>query len=447
MEHRDHRKKHNPHMLDAHIGLERESLRVDADGRLARTVHPFPGDPQIDRDFSENQTEFITGIYETPGAVYDALFELHRRAARGLAELPTGQEYLWPFSNPPVIGREEENSPAQYYGDAAWKTEYRNHLRERYGTRLMLYSGVHFNFSFSDAFFEQMYRDFCGNCSAEDVRRFCRACGKAGQADLTAFRDACYLNMSAWGTRYAWLVVYLFAASSVLDPSFFDDPETAAADERHLRYSSPRSSEIGYWNTFDPVLDYSDLKRYVDSIVRYVEDGSLMIPAELYYPVRVKPAGLYRMEALREEGISHIEFRTVDVNPYSPVGIFREDIQFLHLLMVYLMYREEKPFTPEEQLDALHDLKKAALYDDSTVLSNGISVRENARLVLADIEGFFRKGVFTSVERRYIREALTYQKRKLAPGCRYAEIVRREFGENYQEKGLELAKKHAETLR
>ena len=145
--------------------------------------------------------------------------------------------------------------------------------------------------------------------------------------------------------------------------------------------------------------------------------------------------------------INHIEFRTIDENPFSPVGIFREDIQFLHLLMVYLMYRKARPFPPEEQLNALRDMKKAALFDDSQPLSNGISIRENARLALADIEGFYRKGVFTAVETRYIREAIAYQKRKLAPGCRYADLVRREFADDYMAKGLALAKKHAETLR
>ncbi|MBQ6582311.1 MAG: hypothetical protein IJH77_00635, partial [Mogibacterium sp.] len=127
--------------------------------------------------------------------------------------------------------------------------------------------------------------------------------------------------------------------------------------------------------------------------------------------------------------------------------IFREDIQFLHLLMVWLMYHLEKEFTPQEQISALHDMKKAALYDDNTLLSNGISVRENAHLTLAGIEGFFRKGVFTAVERSYIHEALWYQKQKLIPGNRYAEIVRREFGDDYQARGLELAKRHAKRLR
>ena len=408
--------QYNCYMLDTNIGLEKESLRVDADGKLAQTPHPFPGDPHIDRDFSENQTEFITGIYDTPGAVVDELTRLHSKAAKKLLKLPTGPEYLWPFSNPPKIVSDKENPPAEFLGEDRWKTEYRYHLRERYGTRLMLYSGIHFNMSFTDEFLNR----------------------------LSVSRNNAYLNLSAWALRYAWLVIYLTAASPVIDPSFFTNPKEAEKARHH--YSSPRSSRIGYWNTFDPVLDYSSLDRCIDSIEAYVNDGSLMYPAELYYPVRLKPAGRYDMDALRENGISHIEIRVVDENPYSPIGIFKEDVQFLHLLMVFLMYRTPKEFTAEEQLVALHDMKAAALYNDRTVLSNGKSIWRNARDTLHEMYGFFRRGAFSRIEKAYIQEALNYQAQKLERGKRTAERVRQDFDEDYMEKGLALAKAHSDAL-
>ena len=45
------------HLLDGAFGIEMESLRVLEDGTLSQTIHPFPGDAHIVRDFSENQTE------------------------------------------------------------------------------------------------------------------------------------------------------------------------------------------------------------------------------------------------------------------------------------------------------------------------------------------------------------------------------------------------------
>lgn len=454
-------KRLDKNILAARMGLEKESLRVDRRGRLAQTSHPFPDDAELDVDFSGNQLEFVTDVCDSADEVWEALRRLHGKAARVLEKRETGPEYLWPFSNPPYVQAEGENPPMEFCGEKAWKTAYRNHLRDRYGTQLMLYSGIHFNLSFPEKFWEAI-----------------SAIGDAGEKRRSA--DAAYLNLAAWTTRYAWLIVYLFAASSVLDESYFCPGKKDGTP--CLKYASPRSSEIGYWNDFEPVLDYRSLEGYVDSILKYTEDGTLMSPAELYYPVRLKSAGLYDLERLRREGVSHIEIRIIDENPYSEIGIFREDVRFLHLLMVYLASRAPKPFPEGEQLRALRDMKRAALFDDSTCLSNGLSIRENAVQALQEMEEFFEDdgsasgdssapvgvaapvtgsaigggsanvGVVApvkgsaSAEWAYIREALNFQWRKLEPGGRPAEIIREEFRKEYNRKGLELAKAHSRKL-
>lgn len=460
-------KRLDKNILAARMGLEKESLRVDRRGRLAQTSHPFPDDAELDVDFSGNQLEFVTDVCDSADEVWEALRRLHGKAARVLEKRETGPEYLWPFSNPPYVQAEGENPPMEFCGEKAWKTAYRNHLRDRYGTQLMLYSGIHFNLSFPEKFWEAI-----------------SAIGDAGEKRRSA--DAAYLNLAAWTTRYAWLIVYLFAASSVLDESYFCPGKKDGTP--CLKYASPRSSEIGYWNDFEPVLDYRSLEGYVDSILKYTEDGTLMSPAELYYPVRLKSAGLYDLERLRREGVSHIEIRIIDENPYSEIGIFREDVRFLHLLMVYLASRAPKPFPEGEQLRALRDMKRAALFDDSNCLSNGLSIRENAVQALQEMEEFFEDdgsvigdgsasgdssapvgvaapvtgsaigggsanvGVVApvkgsaSAEWAYIWEALNFQWRKLEPGGRPAEIIREEFRKEYNRKGLELAKAHSRKL-
>lgn len=453
-------KRLDKNILAARMGLEKESLRVDRRGRLAQTSHPFPDDADLDVDFSGNQLEFVTDVCDSADEVWEALRRLHRKAARVLEKRETGPEYLWPFSNPPYVQAEGENPPMEFCGEKAWKTAYRKHLRDRYGTQLMLYSGIHFNLSFPAAFWSTI--------------------------SPGTDKDAAYLNLAAWTTRYAWLIVYLFAASPVLDESYFCPGKKDGTP--CLKYASPRSSEIGYWNDFEPVLDYRSLEGYVDSILKYTEDGTLMSPAELYYPVRLKSAGLYDLERLRREGVSHIEIRIIDENPYSEIGIFREDVRFLYLLMVYLASRAPKPFPEGEQLRALRDMKRAALFDDSTCLSNGLSIRENAVQALQKMEEFFEDGDSAigddsasgdgaapvgvaapvtgsapgdgsapvgvvapmtgsaSAEWAYIREALDFQWRKLEPGGRPAEIIREEFRKGYNRKGLELAKAHSRKL-
>ncbi|MCD8335671.1 MAG: glutamate--cysteine ligase [Lachnospiraceae bacterium] len=135
-------------LLSGNFGLEKEGLRVDEQGFLSHSPHPFPDDPYIVRDFCENQTEINTSVQ--PG-VRQALKELEEhtgRIWRTLAQL-SPREYLWPFSNPPYIRSERDIPIAQFGGSETGKTTYREHLSERYGRYKMTFCGIHFNYSFN----------------------------------------------------------------------------------------------------------------------------------------------------------------------------------------------------------------------------------------------------------------------------------------------------------
>ncbi len=414
-----------PYLLKGSFGLEREAMRVDENGLPAQTAHPFAGTCRISRDFSENQMELITNVWNTPEEVCNELTQLHCKAEKKLSEMSTGKEYLWPFSNPPKISGEEDNPVALFNGDSRWKTEYRRYLKQKYGSRLMLYSGVHVNFSFSEEFLNALYEQCC-----------------IGFEDRTSFVNHVYLDLNAWGTRMAWLIVYLMAAS----PVYHGTLHKKGSETVISKYASPRCSKIGYWNEFDPILDYMDLQSYVNSIKSYVTSGELLYPAELYYPVRIKPRGNYDLDTLARYGVDHIEFRVIDDNPFEPSGVCKKDVEFLHLLMIYLLFREDREFTPKEQVTVLNDMKTAALLDDSILLSNGISIRENAKLELEKMSMFFKDKENTEEISEYIENVLNYQFSKLKKGCRYAERVVAEFSDNYQEKGTALAKQHSKEL-
>ena len=77
-------------------GLEREGLRVEADGRPALTPHPFgPEERAITVDFAEAQAELITAPCGSPEAAWAELGEAHRRLRARL-----GAELFWPLSLP-----------------------------------------------------------------------------------------------------------------------------------------------------------------------------------------------------------------------------------------------------------------------------------------------------------------------------------------------------------
>ena len=81
------------HLLKGNFGLERETLRITEDGFLSQTPHPFAGDANIVRDFSENQVEINTGVNPTPKAVVAELAAHDARVRETLLALPH-PEYL-----------------------------------------------------------------------------------------------------------------------------------------------------------------------------------------------------------------------------------------------------------------------------------------------------------------------------------------------------------------
>ena len=383
------------HLAEAEFGIERESLRVTSGGALAQTKHPFGKHKNIDRDFCENQVEIIGDVFNTPGEMLAQLNALQNEIN---AELAKNGEYLWPFSNPPKFGGEDEIPVADFRGSLRSKSLYRYYLAEKYGKRKMLFSGIHLNFSFSNDLLKAAFE-------------------QSGEDDFTSFKNDLYLKLAKRLTQYAWLVVFLTAASPVSDESI---------GVRSNLYSSIRCSEHGYWNTFTPILNYTSLESYIVSIARYIKNGALKVASELYYPVRVKPRGENSLEALLQKGINHVELRVLDVNPLSRTGIFAEDILFIHVLLLYLASLPDFDFDEDLQTAAINDIKQAAVFGSA-------EYKNRAR------EELERITVFT---KRYLPDYLPVvpgQLEKLRDGGSYAEIISREFGGDYMNKGLELA--------
>lgn len=414
------------HILAGEFGLERESLRVDLNGNLSHTPHPFGDDRKMERDFCENQTEIITGVSGSAADAWEELTRLHEKATRTIYHLESGPEVLWPFSNPPYVKGEEDIPIAKYSGNLKPKEEYRKYLAAKYGKKKMLFSGIHFNFSFPE----------------EDLR-----VGFA-ESDFTSyqeFKDRIYLDLAKKVTRRSWLIVYLTAASPVFDGSFFRDEDLGK--DVVDNYASARCSSIGYWNDFTPILNYNNISEYVDSIQCYVDEGSLRAASELYYPVRLKPRGENSLENIKKNGVNHIELRMLDLNPLTPTGIMKEDLQFLQLFLVYLTTLDDEEFDAFDQRTAVENEKAAAKFDDNHIwIKSGWHkselVRDAATGILQDME---RK--FAIFERSDILDIIHFQKKKvLNPKERYAVRVKRQFEHNYVEKGLELAKQYAERI-
>lgn len=319
------------HMYEGLTGLELESQRVDWTGHLSHKPHPFPDDKYIDRDFGEAQTEISAAAADSNEG---ALALMHHELEKLHAKLAETGELLWPFSNPPIIRDEEDIEIANYTGDKQPSHDYRVYLAEKYGRYKMTYSGIHYNYSFSDVILQRGYELSGGR--GED---------KAGYRE---YKDRFYLDLAERVLEYSWIPVALLAASPVADGSLYD--RNLAGESIFTGCATLRCSDRGYWNPFVPIISYDSIDEYVDSMEAYVTEGLLIEARELYYPVRIKPPGKYSAEALREKGVQHIELRMIDVNPFSDEGLDIRDLRFLQLFLIWLSSLGRAHLTDGEQV-------------------------------------------------------------------------------------------------
>ena len=408
-------------LLKGSFGLEKESLRIDTNGYIAQTPNPFADQEHIVRDFSENQVEINTPIASSPQEVVDLLEHYNAIVQKTLHDLPQ-REFLWPFSNPPYIKNERDIPIAQFEGEDASKTTYREYLSDRYGRYKMAFSGIHFNYSFAE---ELLRADFEAK----------------GLDDFDAYKNRLYIDLAQRCVAYGWIITAITAASPVMDSSFVEKGKLGG--DLFQGFSTVRCSELGYWNFFTPILDYTSLDDYVDSIQRYIDNGFIKYPSELYYPVRLKPRGAYGMDALRQ-GISHIELRNIDLNPLQRAGIDVRDVLFCQLFLVWLASTPVQPFTDKDQVQAAQNFKNAAHFDLKTVkivVPNGevYDVAQAAINVIGFMEQFY-EGFPEEVQ-----ECLAFEKTKFEGGTtKYSYVIRFEYGSRYVEKGLALAKRTQE---
>jgi glutamate--cysteine ligase len=363
-----HRAGASAALRDNRIGLEKESLRVAPDGRLAKTPHPAAlgsalTHPHITTDFSEALIELVTPALTDPRAVLDFLRDIHVVVNRHLDD-----ERLWATSMPCVI-EGGAAIPLARYGTsnaATMKTVYRRGLGNRYGRVMQVIAGVHFNFSFADAFWTlyQAERD--------------------AQADPMFFRSESQMGMIRNLQRHGWLVPYLFGASPAVCDSFVQGHTTDLErfDPHTLYYpyaTSLRMGDIGYQNKQEEGTGmkacYDSLDAYVRSLTWAIEtpcpryetigvkvgdryeqlnDRVLQIENEYYSTVRPKQITDWLekpTQALRRRGIRYVELRSLDVNLFEPLGVGLEQLEFLETLMLYALLQDSPRIAARERRD------------------------------------------------------------------------------------------------
>ncbi len=352
-------------------GVEKESLRVLPNGKLAYTPHPLAlgsalTNEHITTDYSEALIELVTPAFTQSWELLQYLLDLHQFVYRHLDD-----ELLWATSMPCAIERDADIPLAQYGSShvGRMKTIYRNGLGLRYGRMMQAISGVHFNYSFPLPFWEAY------------------AAARQSRTHDAPFISECYFELLRNYRRYGWLVLYLFGVSPVVCKSFLRGRDAGLADYGSGTAFEPyatslRMSDVGYRNrnqaglavsvnSLDeyvrdlgraistPHPPYEALGVKVDGEYRQLNANILQIENEYYSfirPKRVARSGERPTKALRRAGVEYVEVRALDVSAFDPVGVNQNKLRFLEAFVALCLLKHSAPIGDSEQgaLDENH---------------------------------------------------------------------------------------------
>ncbi|MBP5980655.1 MAG: glutamate--cysteine ligase [Halomonas sp.] len=389
-------------------GLEKEGLRVDAQGHIAQTPHPSAlgsklTHPHITTDYSESLIEYITPVYSQPREALAFLSDLHTFTYQHL-----DQEWIWPGSMPSRLSG-NDSIPIADYGTSnvgTMKHVYRKGLDVRYGRIMQAIAGVHYNVSLP-----------------EDMWHALREMEGASNIPFNDYRSTRYFGLIRNFRRHSWLLLYLFGASPAIDKSFLPEgnvPEKLQAlndDTFYAPYATTlRMSDLGYQNKVQSQLKicFNSLSNYVNTLRHAIsspwpdyqklgvnEGGDwqqlnaniLQIENEYYSDIRPKRVAKHNetpSQALEARGVEYIEVRCLDLNPFDPLGVTEAQMRFVDTFLMWCLL-SDSPWISDEECDRLDDNRRWVVErgrdPELTLIRQGqvTSVREWGEQIIAEM--------------------------------------------------------------
>jgi glutamate--cysteine ligase len=450
-------------------GIEKESLRVKPDGALALTPHPKAlgsalKHPHITTDFSEALIELITGVHTSVEACLAELKHIHQFVYRNI-----GDEVLWGASMPCTLP-DENAIPIARYGDSnigRAKTVYRIGLSHRYGRRMQMIAGLHYNWSLPE--------------SAWPLP------GLPGPNEA-------YFALIRNFRRHAWLLMVLFGASPAVCASFVEgrkhELRELAPGTLYLPHAtSLRMGRLGYLSAAQDKLlvSYNGLESYTASLYDVltrpyppyerigIRDGRvagpgvdgykqlatslLQIENEFYSTIRPKRVirpGERPLHALRERGVQYVEVRAMDLDPFVPIGIAADTVRFLDVFLLHCLLADSPPDTPRESEGIGRNKQRASTRgrEPGLILERGaqqVELRKWGAEVLAECEPIAR-ALDSAHGGNAHRAALEAARRAVedpspVPSARVLAKMQQDHASSYARFALARSLEHAKTLR
>ncbi|MGP9677037.1 glutamate--cysteine ligase [Halomonas sp. AOP27-A1-41] len=389
-------------------GLEKEGLRVDANGHIAQTPHPRAlgsklTHPHITTDYSEALIEYITPVYSQPREALAFLSDLHTFTYQHL-----DQEWVWPGSMPSRLSG-NASVPIADYGSSnvgTMKHVYRKGLDVRYGRIMQAIAGVHYNVSLPD-----------------DMWHALRELEGANNIPFNDYRSTRYFGLIRNFRRHSWLLLYLFGASPAVDKSFLPNgnvPEKLKPLNDDTFYApfatTLRMSDLGYQNKVQAQLKicFNSLSNYVNTLRHAIStpwpdyeklgvnvEGNwqqlnaniLQIENEYYSDIRPKRVAKHNetpSQALEARGVEYIEVRCLDLNPFDPLGVTETQMRFVDTFLMWCLL-SDSPWISDDECDRLDDNRRWVVErgrdPELTLIRNGqtTSVSEWGEQIFAEL--------------------------------------------------------------
>lgn len=388
-------------------GVEKESLRIDADGILAQTSHPRAlgsalTHPHITTDYSEALLEFVTPVSNSIEDVLSCLNRIHTFVYQNI-----GDEKLWVNSMPCIVRGEESIRIAEYGTSnvGTMKNVYRRGLGYRYGKLMQAIAGIHYNFSLPESFWDAWL--------PWGIRKDQRQ-GQISEQYFCAIRNF---------HRYSWLLFYLFGASPAVCRSFVEGREHSLENFDEVTLHAPyattlRMSRLGYHNSAQGQInigynspadfvrslrkatdtsypEYEKIGVKVDGEYRQLNTNMLQIENEYYAavrPKRVTRSGERPTTALANRGVEYIEVRCIDLNPFNPVGLDADAMRFVDMFLLYCLF-SPSPEISDAETEAIDFNQTEVAFrgraPDLKLRNNGntVSFQDEASRLLNELDG------------------------------------------------------------
>ena len=481
----NHRSHHSPrlnyliehqqqHLLKHGLkGIEKESLRIDANGCISQTDHPYAlgsalTHPHITTDYSEALLEFITPPFADIRETLTSMQHIHQYVYHHLDD-----EMLLTTSMPCGIDGDESIRIAEYGSSniGQMKHVYRKGLWYRYGRTMQAIAGIHFNYSVPVALWPLLHQ-------------------QSGSFDkLDDFISKSYFGLIRNFQRQGWLILYLFGASPAICKKFFKSrPHLMAQFDEFDAYTlyhpyatSLRMSDIGYKSKNQEQLriDYNSLEAYVETLgaaietpypeyekigvkvndeYRQLNANILQIENEFYSTIRPKQianSGEKPTLALKRRGVRYVEVRSLDLDLFNPIGIDEAKARFLEAFLLHCLLQpspdqqaDEHDINNRNQLKVAHEGRKPGLTLEYQ--QGEITVKDWARQIIEDMRPIAEVLDQDEADKPYQQALKQYSSwvdnPDLTPSARILAEMRRKH-QPFGCYGLEVSAKHGEVFK